>query len=96
MADGTTSKHRSRSRTIADILHGVQSSDMAKITYLVHEANLPHGRLTEYLTSMKQSGLIDEILVDGQKVYKITTKGITYLREFKKFEDFGILFGVEI
>jgi predicted transcriptional regulator len=44
---------------------------------------------------MEQSGLI-EILKSGDSSYLVTKKGKRYLMEFKKLEEFGIIFGVEI
>lgn len=91
-----TRKHRSKCRTFADIIRAVQGSERAKVTYLIHAANLPYGRLMEYLAIMESSGLIEAVISEDETYYVVTAKGRRYLQEFKKFEEFGDLFGVEI
>jgi predicted transcriptional regulator len=96
MADSETPAKRSRCRIFADILASIQSEERTKITHVIHDANLPHGRLMDYLVKMERSRLI-EIVKDGvETYYTITEKGKKYLVEFKKFQEFGDVFGVEI
>jgi predicted transcriptional regulator len=96
MADYGTQAKRSRCRIFADILTSIQSEERAKITHVIHDANLPHGRLMDYLVKMERSRLIDIMKDDDETYYTITEKGRRYLVEFKKYQEFGDAFGVEI
>ena len=72
MQDSAIGRHRSQCRIVADILlilHRVNP----KITYIVHEANLPYGRLIEHLNKMERSGLVTR--TDKDDRYEITEKG---------------------
>jgi predicted transcriptional regulator len=89
-------RYRSKCRIYADILRAIQANEQAKATYLLHAANLPHERLMSHLTKMIGLGLIERKL-EGEAVYFIISpKGKKFLVEFRKVEDFGDAFGVEI
>ncbi len=94
MPDKVIAKHRSQCRTVADILHTLERCDGERITSIVHEANIPYGRLVEHLINMERSGLI--LRIDKDESYKITEKGRKFLVEFRKFEEVGEIFGVRI
>jgi len=89
------SSYRSKCRIYADILRAIQGTDQAKVTYLLHEANLSYERLTHHLGKMKKLGLI-ESRGEEQGLVVITTKGKKYLVEFRKIEEFGETFGITI
>jgi len=89
------SSYRSKCRIYADILRAIQTTDQAKVTYLLHEANLSYERLTHHLGKMRKLGLIENG-VEGESVVKITAKGSKYLAEFRKIEEFGETFGITI
>lgn len=89
------SSYRSKCRIYADILRAVQGTDQAKVTYLLHEANLSYERLTYHLEKMKKLDLIEKDLKpDGS--LSITAKGRKYLAEFRNVEEFGETFGITI
>ncbi len=74
----------------------IQKSERAKVTYLLHEANLSHERLVAHLSNMAALGLIGRKM-DGEIVYyTIAQKGEKYLMEFRKVKEFGDAFGVEV
>jgi predicted transcriptional regulator len=88
--------YRSKCRIYADILRAVQNNGQAKAAYLMHTANLSHERLMSHLTKMTDLGLIERKM-DGELVFfSITQRGRVFLMEFRKVEEFGNAFGVEI
>jgi predicted transcriptional regulator len=90
------SQYRSKCRIYADILTAIQESERAKVTYLLHEANLSHERLMSHLAKMVALGLIERHM-DGEIAHYTTTqKGKKYLMEFRKVKEFGDAFGVEV
>jgi predicted transcriptional regulator len=95
MTEGA-SQYRSRCRIYADILKAIQECEQAKITYLLHKANLSHERLVNHLARMTTLGLIDRMNDGESGYYLITPKGKKYLMEFRKVEEFGDAFGVEV
>jgi predicted transcriptional regulator len=95
MIDGP-SQYRSRCRVYADILRAIQEGEQAKVSYLLHKANLSHDRLVNHLTKITGLGLIEK-KSDGDIVYyEITQKGKKYLMEFAKVQEFGDAFGIEM
>jgi predicted transcriptional regulator len=95
MNDGP-SPYRSKCRIYADILRAVQDSEQAKISYLLHEANLSHERLTNHLSRLTGLELIEK-RSEGELVYfVITLKGRKYLMEYAKVREFGNAFGVDV
>ncbi|HEY3419033.1 MAG TPA: winged helix-turn-helix domain-containing protein [Methanomassiliicoccales archaeon] len=95
MIEGS-SQYRSRCRIYADILRAIQESEQAKVSYLLHKANLSHERLLNHLTKITALGLIEK-RSDGETVYfVITQKGRKYLMEFAKVQEFGDAFGIDV
>lgn len=90
------SPYRSKCRIYADILRAVQECERAKITYLLHKANLSHERLMIHLEKMAKLGLIER-KEEGELVFFVMTqKGRKYLMEFMKVQAFADSFGVEL
>lgn len=94
--NGTTSPYRSRCRIYYDILRAIESNGQAKVTYLLHKANLSYDRLVHHLDRMTKLDLIRQLEARDSHTYEITQKGRKYISEFRKIEDFGDAFGVEI
>ncbi len=96
MNNRTPAKYRSKCRILADILKAVREAEEAKVTFLLHRANLSHDRLIYYLSQLESSKMVRKV-EDGERAfYVITEKGSKYLAEFRKVEEFGDTFGVEI
>ena len=91
-----TSQYRSKCRIYADILHSIQNAEGAKAAYLLHAANLSYERLMTHLNKMIELGLIEKTNGDEMVKYSITDAGKKYLAEFRKVEEFGNMFGIEI
>jgi len=62
----------------------------------MHKANLSYDRLLFYLAELEKKGLISKNEGGEKAIFSITLKGKKYLAEFKRFEEFGDAFGVEI
>lgn len=96
MVEGEPPKHRSRCRIFADILRAIQDSEQAKLTRILHEANLSYDRLVIHLADMERLELIEKKKIDDAYLFLITKKGRRYLSEFKRIEEFGDIFGVDV
>ena len=64
--------------------------------YYVSKANLPHARLSKFLTNLTGSGLINKIEFDGKNTFVITPKGRQYLESYQKFSNVAQSFGLEL
>jgi predicted transcriptional regulator len=93
---GEPSPYRSKCRIYADILRAIQDNEQAKVTYLLHKANLSHDRLMHHLGNMEHLGLIEKKMNGEIAFYTITQKGGRYLKEFRKVEEFGDSFGIVV
>lgn len=96
MVTNEPSKGRSRCRIFADILRAVQDNQQARVTYILHEANLPYDRLMNHLGQMESLGLIERSVKDDATYYAPTKKGRKYLAKFKEIEEFSAIFGVDV
>ena len=96
MTEDKAQRQRSRCHIFADILQAIKVGEPARITYLVHEANLPYDRLTNYLNQLENLGLIVKRELEAASSYTISEKGRAYLVEFRKIKEFGDIFGVEV
>ncbi len=85
-------KYRSKLGIIYDILKIIDDEKEIKITKLLSKANLSYSRLQGYIDYLEKNGLIKK----ENEVYKITEKGLNFLREYKKFENFVEAFGLEL
>jgi predicted transcriptional regulator len=87
--------YRSKARIYADILSSVASQVYAKPTKIMLDANLSYDRLSRYLDTLVEGGLLKRI-EGGERLYVITENGRKYLAEFKRFEEFAAAFGLRI
>ena len=91
--------YRSKMRILVDMMRAIQEEgeDGAGPTRVLYGANLSHDRLTQYLEELVAKQLISEAeLDDGNRIYRLSTKGRDFLREFVKVERFSEAFGIEI
>ncbi len=89
-------KYRSKGRIFADILRAVQESGAAKVTHILYRANLSHDRLIKYLAQLEETGLIVRSQEGDRTFYSITEKGIKFMAEFRRMEEFADAFGLDI
>jgi len=90
-----TKKYRSRIQIYADILAELEHGE-ASITQLLYRANLSHTRLVKYLNNLIESGLVRRVESEGSIRYVLTSKGLEFLREYRKFIKFAKAFGIEV
>ncbi|MGI0040142.1 MAG: winged helix-turn-helix domain-containing protein [Nitrososphaera sp.] len=64
----------------------------ATVTHLIRNANVPHQRLSSIVSRLTQSGLLYE---DSSK-YRISEKGIEFLKAYSEFKDFAETFGLRV
>jgi len=83
---------------LGDLLSATEQSGQAgiKTTALISKANLPHSRLSKFLSNLTGSGLINKIEFDGKHTFVITPKGRQYLESYQKFANFAESFGLNL
>jgi predicted transcriptional regulator len=83
---------------LGDLLSATEQSGQAgiKTTALISKANLPHSRLSKFLSNLTGSGLINKIEFDGKHTFVITQKGRQYLESYVKFSNVAQSFGLEL
>jgi predicted transcriptional regulator len=90
--------HRTNLQIIGDLLTATEYSGQEgiKTTALITKANLPHSRLSKFLSNLTGSGLINKIEFDGKHTFVITPKGRQYLESYQKFANFAKSFGLDL
>ncbi|MEE8180661.1 MAG: winged helix-turn-helix domain-containing protein [Nitrosopumilaceae archaeon] len=83
---------------IGDLLTATEYSGQEgiKTTALITKANLPHSRLSKFLSNLTGSGLINKIEFDGKHTFVITPKGRQYLESYQKFANVAESFGLDL
>ena len=91
-------KYRTSTKIVADMLTATNECGMNGIrsTSLLSKANLSHGRLSKFLSSLIGSGLINKIEYDGKNAFVITPKGRQYLESYRRFADIAASFGLDM
>ena len=90
--------YRTHVSIIADILSTAKQysyegyDNGATVTHLIRNANVPHQRLSSIVSRLTQSGLLYE---DSSK-YRISEKGIEFLKAYGEFKDFAETFGLRV
>jgi len=90
--------YRTHVSIIADILSTAKQysyegyEDGASVTRLIRRANVPHQRLSSIVSVLTQSGLLYE---DSAK-YRISDKGIMFLKAYEEFKVFAETFGLKV
>jgi len=89
-------KQRSTLRICLDIINAVKDLQNAKPTHILNKANLSHDRLVKYLDQLVTHGLI-EAKRDGESTYYvITTRGVQFLIEMQRADEFVAGFGLSL
>ena len=83
---------------VGDLLSATKQSgsDGIKTTTLLSRANLPHSRLSKFVSNLTGAGLINKIEFDGKHTFVITQKGRQYLETYEKFSNMAQSFGLEL
>ena len=83
---------------VGDLLNATAQSgqDGIKTTALLSKANLPHSRLSKFISNLTGAGLINKIEFDGKHTFVITQRGRQYLETYVKFANVAQSFGLEL
>lgn len=90
--------YRTHVSIVADILstakhYSYEGYDTgATVTHLMRKANVPYQRLSLIVFTLTQSGLLYE---DSAK-YRISEKGIEFLKAYGEFKGFAETFGLKV
>ena len=93
-------QYRTQVRIIADVL--ITARDMntegngVGITALLRRGNMSYTRMSKLLSELVGSGLLTELSGDRISKYKISDKGIQFLKAYHSFEDFAQSFGLRL
>jgi predicted transcriptional regulator len=89
-------KQRSTLRICLDIIDVIHNLQSAKPTHILMKANLSHDRLTKYLEQLQARGLIEEKREGDSRFYVLTQKGIQFLIQMQKADEFVAGFGLSL
>ncbi|MEM2940380.1 MAG: winged helix-turn-helix domain-containing protein [Thermoproteota archaeon] len=90
-------EYRSKAHIYFDILNQiVKEGTRAGPTRILYGANLSHDRLMRHLTQLINLGLVAEEREEDRVFYSITEKGMKFLQEFRKIQEFAKAFGIPI
>ncbi len=91
--------YRTHISIIADILDTAREcsydgNEGATVTHLIRRANVPYRRLSSFMSTLMASGLLHEL--PGESRYRISEKGIEFLKNYRQFKGFSESFGLKI
>ena len=89
-------KQRSTLRICLDIIIAVKDLQTAKPTHILNKANLSHDRLVKFLDQLLSHGLIEMRTEGENRYYVITTKGVQFLIEMQRADEFVAGFGMSL
>ena len=89
-------KQRSTIRIYLDILTVTEEEGEAKTTRILQKANLPHDRLMKHVSELQKRGLLLEYENGGSRYYKVTSKGMDFVKEVRRAQSFLSAFGVSL
>ncbi|RLG91399.1 MAG: hypothetical protein DRO36_04350 [Candidatus Hecatellales archaeon] len=92
-------KHRSQIKIYYDILRVIWSEGgQARLTKILHGANLSYDRLQKYMAQLKEKGFVVEHRNEEEKIvwYELTDKAYNFLEQFKRIKRFMDAFGFPI
>ncbi|MDH3277067.1 MAG: winged helix-turn-helix domain-containing protein [Nitrosopumilus sp.] len=90
--------YRTSMQIVGDLLTATEQSGQngIKTTTLLSKANLPHSRLSKFISNLTGAGLINKIEFDGKHTFVITQRGRQYLETYEKFSNVAQSFGLEL
>ena len=88
---------RSKISILVDILRLIlRKNNKAKPTHILYGANLSHLRLKKYLGLLLENQFIEEFSEAEHKFYRVKTKGLEFMQEFRKVQQFSEAFGISV
>jgi len=92
--------YRTQVKIIADILSVAGDPEYGNegvgITTILRKANLSYSRLIKILNDLVSSGLIEEFSNGRNVRYRISDRGLEFLRVYSRFEEFAQSFGLRL
>lgn len=92
--------YRTQVRIIADLLIAAKDNgnggEGVGVTMLLRKSNMPYTRMTKLVQDLVSSGLLLEIEKKKGRNYLISDNGIEFLKEYSRFEDFAVAFGLRL
>ncbi|NOJ27951.1 MAG: transcriptional regulator [Nitrososphaera sp.] len=92
--------NRTHVSIIADILdtaktYTFEGQKGVTVTHLIRKANVPHSRLSGIVSELTSRGLLHEIPEESVK-YRISEKGLEFLKAYNQFKGFAEGFGLRV
>jgi len=92
--------YRSQVKIVVDVLTSANAPDAdaegVGITHLLRRANLSYTRLLGILSKLVDHGLLNETNLGRTQKYRISDKGLKFLRAYGEFEEFTESFGLRV
>jgi predicted transcriptional regulator len=90
--------YRNSVKILGDVLQITEEYGIngVNLTSLLRKANLSYGRLTAVAGKLEQAGLIQEQVLEGQRIYVITPQGKEYLHRYNQFAEMANSFGLNL
>jgi predicted transcriptional regulator len=93
-------QYRTQGKIIADILTTArdlnQDGQGVGITTLLRRGNVAYTRMTKLIVELVGAGLLLEETLEKNAKYKISDKGVMFLRAYVQFEDFAQSYGLKL
>jgi len=93
-------QYRTQGKIIADILTTArdmnQDGQGVGITTLLRRGNVSYTRMTKLIVDLVGAGLLLEETLEKNSKYKISDKGMMFLRQYVQFEDFAQSYGLRL
>ncbi|MCS4537414.1 MAG: hypothetical protein HYY67_00970 [Thaumarchaeota archaeon] len=91
--------NRTQLKIITDVLKTARDNHQEEgigISTLLRGGNLPYNRLKALVANLIQHNLLEEIVHEKGRRYKISLKGYEFLQTYSRFEEFTRSFGLEL
>lgn len=90
--------YRNSVKILGDVLQITDEHGLGgvNITSLLRKANLSYGRLAAVAERLMQAGLLQEQVMEGQRIYIITPQGKEYLYRYNQFAEMASSFGLNL
>lgn len=86
---------RAKIEIIYDILEAIkEKGGSIKPTHLLYKSNLSHQKMTQYVNDLISKGFIKIDIINENKMFSITDRGLKYIFEYKKIKEFSDSFGL--
>lgn len=91
--------NRTQLKIVADVLKTARDNSREEgvgVSIILRGANMPYVRLKALIAGLLESNLLEEIVHEKGKRYRISPKGYEFLTTYSNFEEFTRSFGLEL